>query len=221
MKFLLELLLLRMAKSFHQLIMKKNCFKYIVSLIIFIQLLACSQAKVDIVKETDEALAVFPDYDGVTIPVNVAPLNFSVTAEAGDYQLCIRGTDSEINVHSEDNSFDIPLKTWRKLLSENAGQEISMRIAKKTTEGWVAYREMHVKVSAESIDPYLAYRLIPPYEQWNRMGIYQRNLESFEESPIYWEPILWAYGAELFDKKFNRVKYYEVESAIIPFYSKS
>ena len=165
--------------------MKKNCFKYTVSLIIFIQLLACSQAKVDIVKETDEPLAVFPDYDGVTIPVNIAPLNLSVTAEAGDYQLCIRGADSEINVRSKDNAFDIPLKTWRKLLSENAGQEISMRIAKKSADGWVAYREMHVKVSAESIDPYLAYRLIPPYEQWNRMGIYQRNLETFEESPIF------------------------------------
>ena len=159
--------------------------KYLFFILVLI-LTACSHTSVPTqYTDNNQLPAIYPDYAGVTIPVNIAPLNFSVTAEAGDYQLCIRGTDSEINVHSEDNSFDIPLKTWRKLLSENAGQEISMRIAKKTTEGWVAYREMHVKVSAESIDPYLAYRLIPPYEQWNRMGIYQRNLESFEESPIF------------------------------------
>ena len=148
-------------------------------------LMACCHDKVDIAKEADEALAVFPDYDGITIPVNIAPLNLSVVAEPGEYHLTVIGADSEIDVRSKDNAFDIPLKTWKKMLYENAGQEICMRIAKKTEEGWVAYRKIHIKVSSESIDPYLAYRLIPPYEQWNRMGIYQRNLESFEEAPIF------------------------------------
>ena len=32
---------------------------------------------------------------------------------------------------------------------------------------------------------YLAYRLIEPgYELWNQMGIYQRNLEDYKQSPI-------------------------------------
>ena len=35
------------------------------------------------------------------------------------------------------------------------------------------------------MDSYLAYRLIEPgYELWNQMGIYQRNLEDYKQSPI-------------------------------------
>ena len=42
---------------------------------------------------------------------------------------------------------------------------------------------MHVV--ADQIDPWLAYRLIPPgYGIWNAMGIYQRCLENFTEKPI-------------------------------------
>ena len=55
----------------------------------------------------------------------------------------------------------------------------------RTHEGWKAYDSFAIHVSAEGIDPYLVYRLIPPgYETWNEMGLYQRNLENFDESVI-------------------------------------
>ncbi len=55
----------------------------------------------------------------------------------------------------------------------------------RTPQGWKAYQAFTLKVAEEAIDPYLAYRLIPPgYEMWNEMGIYQRNLENFEETAI-------------------------------------
>jgi Tol biopolymer transport system component len=40
-------------------------------------------------------------------------------------------------------------------------------------------------VTSYPIDKYLTYRLIEPgYILWNKMGIYQRNLENFSENPI-------------------------------------
>jgi hypothetical protein len=42
-----------------------------------------------------------------------------------------------------------------------------------------------MKVSSDPIDNYISYRLIPPgYEGWKEMGIYQRDLETFEETAI-------------------------------------
>lgn len=39
--------------------------------------------------------------------------------------------------------------------------------------------------SEDPIDPYIAYRLIDPgYQLWNEMGIYQRELSSFDQEPI-------------------------------------
>ncbi len=161
-----------------------NYFKYIATLLCLLQLLSCNQSEVNIVRQTDETLSVFPDYDGVTIPFNIAPLNFTVL-ETGEYNLTIIGNEQNINIRAKDNAFDIPLKAWKKLLVENTGTSLTFRVSQQTNGGWVAFKDMHVQVSAESIDPYLAYRKIPPYEQWNRMGIYQRHLESFEETPIF------------------------------------
>ena len=51
---------------------------------------------------------------------------------------------------------------------------------------WEYFTPFYIYIAQEPIDKYVAYRLIPPdYELWNKMGIYQRNLENFEESAIY------------------------------------
>ena len=43
--------------------------------------------------------------------------------------------------------------------------------------------QLHV---AEPIDEYLSYRLIEPsYELYRQMGLYQRNLTNFTQTPIY------------------------------------
>ena len=158
--------------------------RYILTLIWMMQLWACSRGGVSIVGQTDGPAPVFPDYDGVMVPCNIAPLNLSLL-ETGEYHLTIIGADNKIDVRSEDGAFDIPLKAWRRLLASCMDGEITMRVSRKAPEGWTAYRDIRVRVSSEAIDPYLAYRKIPPYEQWNRMGLYQRHLESFEETPIF------------------------------------
>lgn len=130
-------------------------------------------------------MKILPDYDGVTVPVNIAPLNISVVNSEGEYALVIKGPVSETTVRSNEGNFDIPVKKWHQLLEANKGSDIIMTIALKTPDGWKACHDLTIHVSEEPIDSYLAYRKIPPYEQWNRMGIYQRNLENFEETPVF------------------------------------
>jgi hypothetical protein len=79
----------------------------------------------------------------------------------------------------------LPFKAWRKLLAANAGREIRIEIAVCDASGrWTSFAPIRDRV-AEPIDSHLVYRLIDPaYNLWKKMGIYQRNLETFEETPV-------------------------------------
>ena len=79
-----------------------------------VALLICSCAgDVKIVGDTGEEPDIFPDYKEVTIPVNIAPLNFVLNdAEGADTRLFIEGAQQRIVVKGDDGSFDIPLRKW-------------------------------------------------------------------------------------------------------------
>ena len=79
--------------------------------------------------------------------------------------------------------FSGPLKA---LLKENAGNQIELTIAKRIQGEWNAYTPFHMDIVNDSIDKYIAYRLLAlSNDMWNRMGIYQRNLENYDQSVIY------------------------------------
>ena len=51
---------------------------------------------------------------------------------------------------------------------------------------WNKFRAIKNKIAKEKIDSHVAYRLINlGYALWREMGIYQRNLENFDESAIF------------------------------------
>lgn len=149
-----------------------------------LMVLGCSE-RIDIVNNIDYTPAIYPDYRDVTIPVNIAPLNFCVTDTTADVAIISAGGDT-IYVEADGNAFDIPEKRWHKMVAANAGKDITIEICRKAKKGYEAYRPFSIHISEDSIDNVIAYRLIPPgYAMWNRMGIYQRNLETFEERNIY------------------------------------
>ncbi len=131
--------------------------------------------------ECDEYPRIYPDYLDVTVPVNIAPLNFGVR-DAGKMvaEFCNRG---EVVLTCRGNGkIDIPLKKWHALLKENAGQQLEVKVYLAADGQWKAYRPFPIRVAADSIDPFLAYRLIEPgYELGKRLGLYQRELSSFQE----------------------------------------
>ena len=129
---------------------------------------------------------IYPDYLGVTIPVNIAPLNFSMADET---VLIIDAIISDRHgniMHSQgEESVDFDIDDWHTLLSQNRGDSLSVTVSAKYNDGWHTYNPFSIYVSPDSINYGLCYRLIEPgYEVWSKMGIYERDLSSFDESAL-------------------------------------
>ncbi len=137
--------------------------------------------------ETSNGLpAIFPDYAGVTVPVNIAPLNFGIKG-AKHIKAVVEFGGEQVMEISGGSVVEFPEKGWRRLLAKAAGKTFEVKVSEwseKHPDG-ISYKPFAVSVSADSIDPWIAYRLVPPgYELWNRMGIYQRNVENFTQETI-------------------------------------
>jgi hypothetical protein len=155
-------------------------------LFIFIPWLAsCAYTVPEGTKSADRP-AIFPDYAGVVIPPNIAPLHFTLTtpATSSAYALFEAGHVCR-TVKAKRGSFHIAASSWKKLLAEAQGQAITVSVSACVEGKWINYAPFDIQVAEEPIDSYIAYRLIEPgYHLWNQMGIYQRNLTNFTETPI-------------------------------------
>ena len=138
-------------------------------------------------KESNACPSIFPDYATVTFPINIAPPNFIILEKGEAYQTEF-GTEGEPTyfiVQDDEPTVSIPEKKWKELLTKAAGKDIYFRISILQDKEWVRYADIKNSISSYPIDGFLTYRLLyPGYELWNEMGIYQRDLSSYEESPI-------------------------------------
>jgi len=131
---------------------------------------------------------IFPDWYGVTVPSNIAPLNFKVLEEGKDYRICVKTQNGKsINLGSGSGLFKFPLKEWRTIMENSRGGICSVFVyVKKISGEWNVYKPITISVAEEPIDPFLVYRLIDPgYRYWSEMGIYQRNVTNFKERAIF------------------------------------
>ncbi len=172
-----------MSRKFHagiRLILAGTCCISILS--------SCSrQAPADSVP-AGKAVSIFPDYTNVTIPPNIAPLNFIIKEEGVRYCVSVQEpANKPVAVYSKNGTITFHPKKWRSLLQKHRGKELSITVyVKKRTEKWLRYNPFTLSIAPDTIDPYLAYRLINPgFEQWSELGIYQRNLANFSEKPIF------------------------------------
>lgn len=133
----------------------------------------------------NEVPPVYPDYVGVTVPSNIAPLRFMMEGEVEDAVAVLASGEYEIVEKAEDGKFLLDAKNWSRLMESATGDSIAVKVYAKKSGEWTAYQSFGIHVAKEPIDGYLAYRLIPPgYEQWHQMGLYQRDLASFDEEAI-------------------------------------
>ena len=148
-------------------------------------LAACSTA-VENAKQEATLPQIYPDYVGVTVPVNIAPLCFNMADESAQYIDAVV-TDSHGNIlHAQgEESVDFDIDDWHALLGKNGGDSLSVTVSAKYEDGWHTYSAFSIYVSPDSIDYGLCYRLIAPgYEVWSKMGIYERDLSSFDERAL-------------------------------------
>ena len=128
-----------------------------------------------------------PDYGGVTLPPNIAPLNFVVEESGTQYVVRLRSAQGEpIDVYSNDPSILIPTGPWRRLLEANRGGELAIDVGVRTPEGsWRRFLPLCARIADEPIDRYLVYRLIRPiYNNYTRIDICQRDLQGYAETYV-------------------------------------
>ena len=107
-----------------------------------------------------------PDYTEVTIPPNIAPVNFRI-GEPGNY-FRVKATDGSgsfsIDVKSSDGIIQFPERSWKKLTAGSAGSRITFEVfaSAKGSKTLEKFEPFHMNVPEEPVDPYLAYRLIYP-----------------------------------------------------------
>lgn len=158
--------------------------KYILYICLLFVWTACTET-IHIDKTAEEPLSIFPDYAGVTIPANIAPLNFTLTTGEKEAYAFFAVGENRFEVKAKDGKFIIPVSKWKKMLETAVGNKVTVTVAVKRGEEWVGYAPFFLYVAKEPMDSYLAYRLIDPgYVLWNQMGIYQRNLEGYTQSTI-------------------------------------
>jgi hypothetical protein len=130
---------------------------------------------------------IFPDYSGIVVPPNIAPLNFEIEEEGTAFRVEMYGDgDNKAKIVTFGRATRIPLHKWKDLLSRNRGKGIHFDVY-RTENGreWDRFSSIINTVATEKIDNYLSYRLITPlFILWKDIGIYQRDLTSFSEKRV-------------------------------------
>ena len=128
-------------------------------------------------------LVIYPDYKDVTIPANIAPLNFRYAMEGvrkakttfslGDKSVTLKGDEVEWS-----------LKKWKSFLAGAEGRTITVT-AEAMVDGKPLRDSWSVHVSEDAIDGWLTYRLIEPsYQMFNEVSIMERCIENFDETVL-------------------------------------
>lgn len=124
---------------------------------------------------------IFPDYTNVTIPCNIAPVSFIIGGGNSEEMTATFTTSAnKLSIEADHGQINIDKKEWSGLLSGTDSIVVSI-----TDASGLKINTFAIYVSADSVDSHIAYRLIEPgYEVWNEMGIYQRNIETYDEKAI-------------------------------------
>ncbi|MBN1854418.1 MAG: PD40 domain-containing protein [Pirellulales bacterium] len=152
--------------------------------LIFIQ--CDKEAVIEAPRLINRSAKIRPDYCGIVIPPNIAPLNFLIEENGADHFVKIYSKDGDpIEIHSRKPSIEIPIDRWKKLLASNHGRQLYFEVYVKDNENnWNRFEAIDNTIADADIDSYITYRKIMISIIWNDMGFYQRGLENFEESIV-------------------------------------
>ena len=131
--------------------------------------------------------AIFPDYCDVTVPCNIAPLNFMLPADQFDACVARFSTpNGRQQTYGKGVKVQMPESEWHAMLDASKGKSLKVEVWGQKENEWLSFAPFEIHVADEPIDEYLSYRLIEPsYIVYDYMEIAQRNLTSFEETQIF------------------------------------
>ena len=169
--------------------MKRYIHSYMLLLAVAMLLSSCASHP-DVTSSSKDAKclpAIYPDYCNVTVPCNIAPLNFMLPAD--EYEECvtrITTPDGHQQTYGQGVKVQIPESEWHTMLDASKSKSIKVEVWGKKDGEWLSFTPFEIRIAEDPIDEYLSYRLIEPsYVAWTFMEIAQRNLTTFEETQIF------------------------------------
>ncbi len=168
---------------------QKKTFKLLLIFLWMTLLFGCNTDSSFIIHNVERQPIIEPDYTGVTIPPNIAPMNFIIKEKGSRFKIEATDTSGEtiVIINSTDGIVQIPAKLWKKLLTKSRGDKIKIQIFSVDPEMKTvnAFEPFFMPVSNDSIDSHLVYRLIHPgYYSWSKIKIVQRDIENFQERSL-------------------------------------
>ena len=148
----------------------------------------CTENNFNNPSATGREPVIEPDYSGVTIPPNIAPMNFMILEKGKSFRITASSqTKNTLTIESSDGQVRFPVKAWKKLMEGTAGGKIELEIISSDQgNSVIKFTPIQITVASEPIDPYLCYRLLyPGYRSWVDMKIVQRSLENFTENSLF------------------------------------
>lgn len=144
---------------------------------LLLMICSCTNTPHDIVK-ADAKLEMCPEYQAVTIPCNIAPLNFLIRNEGVE---AVQAEVKDVTILSKGNKVQWDEEAWKQLLSKHVGDTLNIQVTACIDGKWQRFDDLKWYVSPDKVDPYITYRLIEPgYEIWHEVEIEERCIESFE-----------------------------------------
>jgi len=157
----------------------------IIILIMSVLTIGCQQDRIKVSLNIDHLPEIFPDYKNITVPCNIAPLNFRVNEEGEKLFITLQGKEQKTELVIKGNKAIFPEKKWAEILKNNSGDSIEITVRILQNGNLKNYAPFKIFITKEPIDGYLVYRLLMPgFQNWNQMGIYQRSLSSFKSETI-------------------------------------
>lgn len=147
-------------------------------------LFSCTPSVPDKYNSTGVIPQIYPDYVGVTMPVNIAPPSFEIKEKGDEFVTRLSAGEKEFLFSGKEVAPS--MNEWGELVAEAVGKEIKAEVYTAINGKWRAFDAFEITVSPDTIDAYISYRLIPPsYVAYERLSISQRKLSTYEERDIY------------------------------------
>ena len=162
------------------------CSCWLLAVALWLSVAGCTSRTPKDVLAVDEWPQIYPDYVGVTVPVDMAPLNFAMLSDSvTTIDVVVQGSaGGSLHANGDEANFDID--GWHQLLDTNRGGSLEVTVCAEQDGRWRQYRRFSIYVSTDSIGAWgVTYRRIAPgYEIYGPMGLYQRCLSNFEETEL-------------------------------------
>lgn len=146
---------------------------------------SCSTSVPGTAGPVKENAAIRPDYTEITIPYNIAPMNFIIDNEGDKFITLVEGKAGGAIIR-RGKTVKFRESEWHRLLDSNKGENIQFTIYAKRNGTWVQLSSFTNHIAEEPIDEYLTYRLLAPsYEFYTAFSIRQINLSTGKDREVY------------------------------------